>query len=129
MFAPVIPAVNDAEMEAVLAAAREAGAQRAGMVLLRLPHEVSPIFRDWLDAHLPERAAHVMSLVRQARGGRDYDARFGQRQAGTGAWAQLVGQRFDLAARKLGFTTKRDFTLDCSQFVPPRKPGPQGELF
>lgn len=129
MFAPVIPAVNDAEMEAVLAAAREAGAQRAGMVLLRLPHEVAPIFRDWLDTHLPERAEHVMSLVRQARGGCDYDARFGQRQSGTGAWAQLVGQRFDLAARKLGFATKREFTLDGSQFVPPRKPGPQGELF
>ncbi len=129
MFAPVIPAVNDAELETVLAAARDAGATRAGMVLLRLPHEVAPIFRDWLDVHLPERAAHVMSLVRQARGGRDYDASFGQRQAGTGAWANLVGQRFDLAARKLGFTTKREFALDCSQFVPPRKPGPQGELF
>lgn len=129
MFAPVIPAVNDAELEAVLAAAREAGATRAGMVLLRLPHEVAPIFRDWLQAHLPERAGHVMSLVNQARGGRDYDAGFNQRQSGTGAWAHLVGQRFDLAARKLGFATQRETSLDCSQFVAPRRPGPQGELF
>ena len=129
MFAPVIPAVNDAEMEAVLAAAREAGAGTAGMVLLRLPHEVAPIFRDWLDAHLPERAGHVMSLVNQARGGRDYDAGFGQRQSGTGEWARLLGQRFDLATRKLGYATRRETRLDCSQFVAPRKPGPQGELF
>ena len=129
MFAPVIPAVNDAEMEAVLAAAREAGAGTAGMVLLRLPHEVAPIFRGWLDAHLPERAAHVMSLVNQARGGRDYDASFGQRQSGTGEWARLLGQRFDLATRKLGYASRRESRLDCSQFVAPRKPGPQGELF
>ena len=129
MFAPVIPAVNDAEMEAVLAAAREAGAGTAGMVLLRLPHEVAPIFRGWLEAHLPERAGHVMSLVNQARGGRDYDARFGQRQSGTGEWARLVGQRFDLATRRLGYATRRETRLDCSQFIAPRAPGPQGELF
>lgn len=129
MFAPAIPAVNDAEMEAVLAAAREAGATRAGMVLLRLPHEVAPIFRDWLQAHLPERAAHVMSLVNQARGGRDYDPSFGQRQRGTGAWADLLRQRFDLAWRKLGFAGWSRERLGCTQFVPPRPRGPQGELF
>ncbi|KFN45575.1 hypothetical protein N790_09735 [Arenimonas malthae CC-JY-1] len=129
MFAPVIPAVNDGEMEAVLAAAREAGATRAGYVLLRLPHEVAPLFRDWLDAHLPERAAHVMALVNQARGGRDYDARFGQRQSGTGAWAAMVKARFDLAWRKLGFGEWRSRPLDTSAFTPPRPPSPQGELF
>lgn len=129
MFAPVIPAVNDAELEAVLAAAREAGAERAGMVLLRLPHEVAPIFQDWLQAHLPQRAAHVMSLVRQARGGRDYDPSFRQRQTGTGAWAGLLQQRFALAHRKLGFKARAGQRLDTSRFVPPRPPGPQGELF
>lgn len=129
MFAPVVPAVNDSEMEAVLAAAREAGATRAGYVLLRLPHEVSPLFRGWLDAHLPERAAHVMALVNQARGGRDYDARFGQRQSGTGAWAAMVKARFDLAWRKLGFGEWRSRPLDTTAFVPPRPPSPQGELF
>ncbi len=129
MFAPVIPAVNDHELEAVLAAAREAGASRAGYVLLRLPHELKDLARDWLQAQFPERADHVLSLVRQARGGRDYDARFGQRQAGTGAWAGLVGDRFRLAWRKLGYAEWRTAPLDCSRFVPPRAQTPQGELF
>ncbi|MCM2355723.1 MAG: radical SAM protein, partial [Arenimonas sp.] len=109
--------------------AREAGATRAGYVLLRLPHEVAPLFRGWLDAHLPERAAHVMALVNQARGGRDYDARFGQRQSGTGAWAAMVKARFDLAWRKLGFGEWRAHPLDTTAFTPPRAPSPQGELF
>lgn len=129
MFAPVIPAVNDHELEAVLAAAREAGATRASMVLLRLPHEVSPLFQAWLQTHLPERAAHVMSLVRQARAGRDDDPVFGRRQSGTGAWAALLRQRFDLAWRKLGYAAGSREQLDTRQFVPPRPRGPQGELF
>jgi DNA repair photolyase len=129
MYAPVIPVVNDHEMEAVLEAAREAGATRAGFVLLRLPHELTQHFRDWLEAHVPERAGHVMSLVRQSRGGRDYDASFGQRQRGSGAWAQLIEARFKLAWRKLGYSEWRSKPLDVSKFAPPRPPSPQAELF
>ncbi|KAF1696209.1 radical SAM protein [Pseudoxanthomonas jiangsuensis] len=129
MFAPAIPMVNDSELEAVLEAAREAGARSAGYVLLRLPHEVAPLFRDWLQAHLPDRAAHVMSLVRQMRGGRDYQAQFGQRMRGQGQHADLLAQRFRLAWRRLGYAGLRPAPLDTSLFRPPRPDSPQGELF
>lgn len=129
VFAPVIPAINDQEMEAVLKAAREAGAIRAGYVLLRLPHELKDLAREWLQAHYPERAAHVLSLVRQAREGKEYDARFGQRQRGSGAWAELVGSRFRLATRKLGYQEWRAVRLDTSKFRPPVEASPQGSLF
>ena len=129
MFAPVIPWVNDAELEAVLEAARDAGADSAGYVLLRLPHEVSPLFRDWLQTHLPQRAEHVMSTIQQLRGGKDYDARFGKRFSGDGVYAELLARRFDLAYRRLGFDRRRHQGLDVSKFVPPRPPSPQGELF
>lgn len=129
MVAPVIPWVNDAELEAVLAAACEHGAASAGYVLLRLPHEVAPLFRDWLQAHVPARAEHVMSTIRQARGGKDYDARFGQRMRGQGAYADLLARRFGLACRRLGLDRRTVPELDASRFVPPRPPSPQGELF
>jgi len=129
MFAPVIPWVNDAELEAVLEAARDAGADSAGYVLLRLPHEVSPLFRDWLQTHLPQRAEHVMSTLQQLRGGKDYDARFGKRFSGEGVYAQLLARRFDLASKRLGFDRRKHQGLDASQFVPPRPPSAQGELF
>ncbi|HVK51994.1 MAG TPA: PA0069 family radical SAM protein [Pseudoxanthomonas sp.] len=129
MFAPVIPWVNDAELEAVLEAAREAGADSAGYVLLRLPHEVSPLFRDWLQKHLPERAEHVMSTVQQLRGGKDYDARFGKRFSGEGVYADLLARRFALARQRLGFDRGKHQGLDCSQFIAPRRPSAQGELF
>ncbi|UBB25103.1 PA0069 family radical SAM protein [Pseudoxanthomonas japonensis] len=129
MFAPVIPWVNDAELEAVLEAARDAGADSAGYVLLRLPHEVSPLFRDWLQTHLPQRAEHVMSTIQQLRGGKDYDARFGKRFSGDGVYAELLARRFDLAYRRLGFDRRRHQGLDVRKFVPPRPPSPQGELF
>ncbi len=129
MFAPVIPWVNDAELEAVLEAARDAGADSAGYVLLRLPHEVSPLFRDWLQTHLPQRAEHVMSTIQQLRGGKDYDARFGKRFSGDGVYAELLARRFDLAYRRLGFDRRRHRGLDVRKFVPPRPPSPQGELF
>nr|WP_246505770.1 PA0069 family radical SAM protein [Coralloluteibacterium stylophorae] len=127
IVAPVIPAVTDHELEAILEQARQAGAHSAGYVLLRLPHEVAPLFREWLDLHHPERAAHVMSLVRQMRGGRDYDATFGRRMRGEGAFADLLEQRFRIARRRLGFGRLPE--LDCGRFVPPRPPSPQGELF
>jgi DNA repair photolyase len=103
LVAPVIPVLTDSELEAVLAAAREAGARSAGYVLLRLPREVAELFRGWLEAHAPGQAAHVMARVRDARGGRDDDPSFGRRMVGTGAFAELIAQRFALAARRLGY--------------------------
>lgn len=134
MFAPVIPMVNDRELEAVLAAASDAGARSAGYVVLRLPHELKTLVRDWLQQHLPLRAEHVMSLIRQMRGGKDYDADFGQRMRGQGIFAQLIQRRFRLASERHGFETARQLALDVSQFQPPRttaqlvRPA-QGELF
>ncbi len=129
MFAPVIPWVNDAHLEGVLEAAREAGARSAGYVLLRLPHEVAPLFRAWLQAHVPDRAAHVMSTVQQLRGGKDYDSRFGSRMRGQGVYADLLERRFALAYKRVGFDHVRWAGLDCSRFIAPREPSPQGELF
>lgn len=129
MFAPAIPWVNDHEMEAVLAAAREAGADSAGYVLLRLPHEVAPLFRDWLQAHVPDRAERVMAALRQMRSGRDYESAFGTRMRGRGEYADLLAQRFALAMRRNGYDRARVRGLDCSRFVAPRRPSPQGELF
>ena len=107
LVAPVIPAITDHEMEDILAAARAAGASSAGYVLLRLPHELKVMFREWLEDHYPDRAAHVMSLINQARGGKDYDSQFGVRMKGTGAYAELLRARFDLAERKLGLRATR----------------------
>ncbi|KAF1727524.1 radical SAM protein [Pseudoxanthomonas japonensis] len=129
MFAPVIPWVNDHELEAVLEAARDAGATAAGYVLLRLPHEVAPLFRDWLQMHLPDRAAHVMSTVQQLRGGKDYDSRFGQRLRGEGVYADLLARRFALASKRYGFEGRRHPPFDLTLFVRPRASSPQGELF
>lgn len=118
MFSPVIPFVNDAELERVLEAGRDAGATSASYVLLRLPHEVKALFRDWLDTHLPLKAEHVMSLVQQMRGGRDYDSAFGTRMRGEGAYAELIAQRYRLATRKLGLDRPR-FEPDCTVFRVP----------
>jgi len=131
---PVSLITKNALIEAVLEAAWQAGARRAGYVLLRLPHEVAPLFRDWLAAHYPQRAAHVMSTVQQLRGGKDYDSSFGQRMRGTGVYAQLLARRFGLACRRLGYAASAGQwqALDGSHFVPPQAPRPpsaQGELF
>jgi DNA repair photolyase len=117
LFAPVIPGLNDPEMETVLAAAREAGAGTAGYVLLRLPLELAPLFREWIDIHYPEKAARVLALVRETRGGRDYDPRFGARMRGTGPYAEVLARRFELATRRLGYGEGAD--LDASRFQPP----------
>jgi DNA repair photolyase len=120
MVAPVIPAITDHEMEAILQAARSAGASFAGYTLLRLPHEVKILFRDWLAAHYPDRAKHVMSLINQARGGKDYDSRFGIRMRGTGAYAELLEKRFEVASRKLGFSHSEERqNLNTRAFRPP----------
>jgi DNA repair photolyase len=129
MFAPVIPMLNDPELEAVLESCRDAGATSAGYVLLRLPHELRQLFRDWLDSHYPQRAAHILSLMQQLHDGRDYDPSFGQRHTGSGPFAQLIARRFRLAHQRLGYLGGRERALDTSQFMPPRKPSPQGELF
>ena len=134
MVAPVIPWINDAELEAVLEAARDAGATTAGYVLLRLPLEVAPLFRDWLDTHHPDRAAHVMSTINQLRGGKDYNSEFGSRMRGEGVYADLLSSRFKLARRRLGFDAQNSHwpKLDCDKFVrplPPRVDSPQGSLF
>ncbi|MGH8461413.1 MAG: PA0069 family radical SAM protein [Stenotrophobium sp.] len=128
LFAPVIPCVNDADMERVLEAAAGAGAQGAGYVFLRLPHEVAPLFREWLQTHMPLRAAHVMSLVQQARGGRDYDAQWGSRMRGQGEFADLIAQRFRLACRRLGLDRGRTWQLDTSRFSVPARAGDQMNL-
>ncbi|MGA3158438.1 MAG: PA0069 family radical SAM protein [Steroidobacteraceae bacterium] len=127
LIAPIIPMVNDAEVEQLLEAAVANGAKRAGYVLLRLPLEVAPLFREWLAAHLPERAAHVMSLVQSAHGGRDYDARFGQRMKGSGAWAELLRSRFALASRRLGLPSGPAPPL-CTELFRSHSPGGQLRL-
>lgn len=126
MFSPVIPFVNDAELERVLEAGRDAGATSASYVLLRLPHEVKDLFRDWLETHAPLKAAHVMSLINQSRGGKDYDSGFGTRMKGEGAFADLIAQRYRLACRRLGLDRPR-FTPRCDLFRVPA-PGGQAEL-
>src|SRR6202041_365550 len=129
LVAPVIPAITDHEMEDILSAARSAGATRAGYVLLRLPHELKILFREWLPEHYPDRAQHVMSLIHQARGGKDYDSQFGTRMRGTGPYAQLLRTRFDLAKRKLGFAGAEErYELDTTLFRPPRPDTPQLSL-
>jgi DNA repair photolyase len=129
LVAPVIPAITDHELEDILAAARAAGATSAGYVLLRLPHELKIIFREWLKDHYPERAAHVMSLINQARGGKDYDSEFGTRMKGTGAYAELLRARFELAKRRLGFESADErYELDTTKFVPPARASPQLSL-
>lgn len=118
MVAPVIPQINDHDLEAILEAAAQHGATSAGWIMLRLPHEVKELFRDWLAAHYPLRADHVMSLVRQIRGGRDNDPEFGSRMRGRGAFADLIAARFRLAARRLGLDGDRT-PLERSLFRPP----------
>jgi DNA repair photolyase len=129
MFAPAIPMLNEPELETVLEASRAAGAVSAGMVLLRLPHELVELFSAWLQQHYPQRAAHIMSLMSQLHGGKAYDARFGRRQTGAGPFAQLLQRRFALARQRLGFDDEPARSLDLGQFRPPRAPSPQGELF
>ena len=123
LVAPVIPAITDHETESILEAAKDAGARMAGYVLLRLPYEVKDLFREWLAQHYPERASHVMSLVRDARDGRDNDPNFGTRMRGTGPYAELLRNRFKLATRRLGLDSSRNVALETTHF---RQPGPAG---
>lgn len=124
-FSPLIPFVNDAEMERVLEAGAAAGARQASYIPLRLPYEVKDLFREWLQVHQPLKAAHVMSLVQQMRGGRDNDARFGSRMRGEGEYAGLLAQRFRLACRRLGLNSGERLSLRTDRFRPPPQAGDQ----
>jgi DNA repair photolyase len=125
-LAPQIPFLTD-DMEQVLQAARDAGARSAFYHVLRLPWEVSPLFRQWLELHYPQRAARIMARIHDMRGGKDYDSDFATRMKGTGPWAQLMAQRFERASRRLGFNQER-VTLDTTAFRRPGAAG-QGQLF
>jgi len=128
LFAPVIPFLNDSEMETVLEKAAAAGVESAGYVMLRLPHEIKDLFRDWLEQHESGRADHVMNVIRDLREGKDNDPRFHSRMRGSGEYAGLIRQRFERACRRLGLNQKRR-VLDTSLFIPPLKPSPQRDLF
>ena len=128
LAAPMIPAVNDMELEKLLDQGAAAGATSAGYVLLRLPLEIKQLFEEWLTRHMPDRAARVLSLIRQTRGGALYDSRFGQRQTGSGPYAELLARRFAVAMRRLGLEKRGGGTgaLDCTRFA---VPGGQMSLF
>lgn len=120
MVAPIIPGLTDPEMERILDSAQAAGAREAGYVLLRLPLEVAPIFKDWLLRHYPDRYRHVMSLIRSMRDGKDYDSEWGKRMKGSGPYAWQIGRRFEIAAKRLGLNAERR-SLRTDQFVPAAK--------
>jgi DNA repair photolyase len=128
MVAPVIPALTDHEMERILEACAAAGARWAGYTLLRLPYEVKDLFKEWLAEHYPDRADHVMSLIRDMRGGRENDARFGSRMRGTGPYALLLRSRFKLACQRLKLNTGDRMALDTRRFQPPGPAGAQLRL-
>jgi len=128
LMAPLIPALNDPEIESVLAAAHGHGATEAGYVLLRLPLEIKDLWREWLEENYPDRAGRVMRHIREARGGRDYDAEWGKRMTGGGAYAALLGRRFRLACRRLGLNARKA-ELDVGQFRPPPRAGDQLSMF
>lgn len=127
MVAPVIPALTDHDMERILELAAAAGGSGAGYVLLRLPYEIAPLFEEWLQRHYPLKAEHVLSLIRQSRGGKAYDATFHTRMKGEGLFAELIARRFKLACERLGLNRSRN-TLDCSLFTPPAPPSSSSQL-
>jgi len=128
LVAPVIPMVTDHELESILEASVTAGARHASYVMLRLPYEVKTLFREWLAEHHPLRAKHVMSIIQSLRGGRDNDPRFGTRMSGTGPYAELIKNRFNVACRRLGLNGSRDKDLVTTLFRPPRPDSPQLEF-
>ncbi|MDB5417810.1 MAG: nitrogenase cofactor biosynthesis protein NifB, partial [Phenylobacterium sp.] len=128
MFAPAIPGLNDHEMEAVLERSAAAGARGAGYVALRLPLEIKDLFQEWLATDHPDRAARVMSLIRQIRGGKDYDSQWGKRMKGEGPIAALMSRRFAAAKKRYGLDVRLE-PLDLTQFRVPPKAGDQMQLF
>jgi DNA repair photolyase len=128
MVAPVVPAINDAEIERILDAAAVAGVKEAGYVMLRLPLEVRDIFREWLEANYPDRTQHVFKLIRDMRGGKDYDSTWGKRMSGSGPYAWMIGRRFEIACEKLGLNINRT-ELTTEHFQPPMRGAEQLSLF
>jgi len=126
LVAPLIPVFTDTELETILEQARQAGAQNAGYILLRLPYELREIFQDWLYTHEPLKAKHVLKMIRDTHGGQLYDNRFGVRMHGMGEFASIIQKRFGLARKRLGYQSAPD--LDCSRFIPPIEQ-PQFSLF
>ena len=129
MFAPVVPAINDHELEAVLDASAAAGATTAGYVLLRLPGEVKDLFYEWLETHYPDRAQRVRNRIRELRGGRDNDSRFGHRMRGQGPWAALLKRRFEASCCRNGLGSGRAAPLTTERFRPPNRSPDQMELW
>jgi len=129
LSAPMIPALNDNEMEQILERARVAGATSAGYTMLRLPLELKSLFKEWLEQHFPDKAAHVLSLVAQSHGGRLYDSTWSKRMTGTGPYAEMLRLRFERACRKLGFGQRSTSPLGTSLFRPPPRAGDQLTLF
>lgn len=128
MVAPVVPAINDSEIEAILKATSTAGVQEAGYIILRLPHELRELFREWLQTEFPDRASHVLSLLKSMRQSKDYDSKFGKRMKGVGPYAWTIGRRFELMAKRLGLNAiERDLRTDL--FKRPPQPGDQLNLF
>jgi DNA repair photolyase len=122
LIAPIIPAINDNEIETILRATSKAGATQAHYIFLRLPHELKEIFRQWLQVHYPDRSERVLSLIRQASGGKSYDHRFGHRQSGRGPYAEMLAARFAKASRELGLLPDTyQQSLDCGRFLHPAK--------
>ena len=122
-IAPVIPAITDHFIETLIKEAARLGVRSASWIAVRLPHEVAPLFREWLEVHFPDRAAKVMGIVQSMRGGRDYDPEFFTRMKPTGVWADLISTRFRTACKRAGIAAGREFPLDCSQFRPPSSSG------
>jgi DNA repair photolyase len=128
LVAPIIPAINDAEIERILEAVAETGVRHAGYVLLRLPLELKDLFREWLIENFPDRYRHVINLIRDTRGGKDYDSTWGKRQTGTGPIAWMIGQRFEVACERLGFNST-SVKMTTEHFRPPRPSAEQLDLF
>ncbi len=128
MVAPIVPALNDMEIERILDAAQTAGVKEAGYVLLRLPLEVRDLFREWLMANYPDRYRHVFKLIRDTRGGRDYDSTWGKRMTGGGPYAWMIGRRFEMACEKLGLNVTKS-SLSTAHFHPPEARAEQLSLF
>lgn len=129
MAAPMIPLINDAELEKILQLAKAAGAINAGYTFIRLPYEVKDLFKEWLAKHFPQRAEHVMSIIRQMRNGKEYDATFGKRMRGEGEFAQLLATRFKLACKRLQLNESSQTPLDTQSFKRPKPFSPQLDLF
>lgn len=129
MAAPIIPHINDFELENILKEASKAGAIHAAYTLIRLPHEVKEIFKEWLNKHFPNRAEHVMSIIKQMRGGKEYDSTFGKRMIGDGNFAKLLAARFKLACKRYGLNLQKYASLDCSLFKPSRPQNKQIEFW